>query len=206
MSKESGFTLIELLGAIVILSIMMAIAVPAVTRILIDQRNSTYVKDAIRLASNMDYQVRSDNKMPVPAKGSCIVMNLTYLDDNTFNDAPNDGEYDRLRSYVVARRKNDRDFGDEEYMYYVTLVEKMKTGSYRGINLTPVDNDGNDIFLYKKDAKDNVVVNLAESDTIDLSDNSFEEITDISGYLWNMGVSCNEVELYAPNMEVSNET
>ena len=54
MKNNSGFTMIELLAAIVILGIMMGSAIPIVISVMNDQKNKTYIEDAIRLASNAD--------------------------------------------------------------------------------------------------------------------------------------------------------
>lgn len=190
-NNRSGFTMIELLAAVVILGIMMGIAIPTVMSVLNDQRNDTYVEDAIRLATNMDYKMRSDNKMPVPARGACIAMNLTYLDNNTFNDAPYDGEYDRLASFVVAKR-NTVAASDIEYFYYVRLIEQTKTGAYRGINLKSVEK------LYESDAKDKYVSNLDESSVKNLNSYSQDSLKSlVNGSSYSIG--CSSIIIYAPD-------
>lgn len=190
-NNRSGFTMIELLAAVVILGIMMGIAIPTVMSVLNDQRNDTYVEDAIRLATNMDYKMRSDNKMPVPARGACIAMNLTYLDNNTFNDAPYDGEYDMLASFVVAKR-NTVAASDIEYFYYVRLIEQTKTGAYRGINLKSVEK------LYESDAKDKYVSNLDESSVKNLNSYSQASLKSlVNGSSYSIG--CSSIIIYAPD-------
>ena len=84
--NNKGFTMIELLAAVVVLGILMIVAVPTVTNVLNDSKNKTYIDDSIRLISTFDNQMRKDNMMPVPAINCCIAMNLTYLDNNTFDE------------------------------------------------------------------------------------------------------------------------
>ena len=81
MTKNNlGFSMIELLAAIVILGVLMGVAIPTVINILNDQRNNTYVSDAIKLSTNVDYKMKSDNQMIMPIRGGCVAMNLTYVD------------------------------------------------------------------------------------------------------------------------------
>lgn len=160
MQSNKGFTMIELLAAIVVLGILMGAAVPTVINILNDQKNDTYVEDAIKLASNADYKMRSDNKVEIPPRTTgCVVLTLSYMDNNAFEKAPYGGQYDKYASFVVARRnsKTEENNGAEEYKYYVMLVEKTEAGSYRGVNLA----ESNE--LYNADARDTKIENIGES-------------------------------------------
>lgn len=156
LKKNSGFTMIELLAAVVVLGVMMMVAVPTVMEVLRDSRNKTYIDDAIRFVSTTQYKMNSDNNVPVPSRGGCLIMNLTYIDNNTFNDAPYDGEYDRTVSMVVAKRNPVG--SDEEYVYYVRLLEKLPGDgyAYRGISTFRDVNS-----LYEKKAKDKFVESVA---------------------------------------------
>ena len=75
--NNSGFTMVELLAAMVVLGISMMVAIPSVINLLNDQRSDTYIKDALRLASNVDNELRSDNKITVPRRGVFVAINLT---------------------------------------------------------------------------------------------------------------------------------
>lgn len=160
-----GFTMIELLAAIVVLGILMMSAVPMVINVMNEQKRDLYIQDALRLASNAEYKLRSDNKLDIPARGACIAINLTYMDNNAFEKAPYGGEYDRLSSFVVAHRNTraEHDESGEEYKFYVRLVEKTETGAYRGVNLINYNN------LHKSGARDMYVVNFSESQARSLS-------------------------------------
>lgn len=186
--------MIELLATIVVLGILMGVAVPTVMSILNDSRNRTYVDDSIRMTATFDAELRKDNMMPIPAVGSCIMMNLTYIDNNTFNDAPYDGEYDRLLSFVVARRATL-----SEYKYYPRLVEKLPKGDsgYRGVNLTDSDK------LYEKGAIDLYVKSLSRSNLFDVSAKK-NDMAYLKAELNRYGISCNSIIVYAPNAEDDN--
>lgn len=198
MRKDSGFTMIELLAAIVVLSVLMMVAVPTVMNVLTSSRNRTYVDDSIRLVSTFEAEIKKDNKMPIPAVGNCIVVNLAYLDNNTYNDAPYDGEYDRISSFVVARRDNR-----SSYSYYPRLVEKLPGGDegYRGIDLTEVNR------LYETDAKDLYVKNIGKSKLFDISHESeMGLIAQFNEY----SIACESVIVYAaedlPDTVLDDET
>lgn len=163
IKNNSGFSMMELLAAIVVLGILMGTAVPIVISVLNDQKNKTYVDDALRLASSADYKIRSDNDIQIPKRGGgCILINLAYMDNNSFEKAPYGGEYDVAGSFVLAYRNPSS--MTEEYTYYVRLVEKTKSGGYRGVNLVKADN------LYKKEAKDLYVESMGASTIFDLAD------------------------------------
>lgn len=156
MKNNSGFTMIELLAAIVLLGIMMGSAVPIVISVMNDQKNKTYIDDAIRLAANADNKMRSDNKVEIPPRGGgCVVMSLDYMDNNAFAKGPYDGEYDKAASFVVISRNVSS--ADEEYEYYVRLLEKLESGSYRGVNLIEYNR------LYADAARDIYVENVDSS-------------------------------------------
>lgn len=193
MKREAGFTMMELLAAVVILGILAGIAIPTTMNIVKDQKNNIYIQDALRLATNMDYKMRKDNKAPVPARGSCVAMNLTILDNNTFNDAPYDGSYDRLASFVIAKRSRDV-LSDEEYTYYVRLIEATKSGAYRGVDLVKTDD------LYKDKAKDMYVSNLPVGEVVSLHEflsNPSSLVTLLDDY----SIDCDSVIIYAPNAD-----
>lgn len=131
--NKKGFTLIELLAAMVILAAIMVIAVPNVMGILNNSKSNAYVEDAKKLLSMAEYRFRSDSSIKRPAKGKCIVMTLKYLDNSELDNAPNNGAYDKSKSFVVV--KNVPQNSKNHYVYSVSLAEKMENGTYRGIPL-----------------------------------------------------------------------
>lgn len=195
MSKNNlGFTMIELLAAIVVLGILMGTAVPIVMSVMTDQKNKTYIDDALRLASTADSKIRSDNSIDIPTResdsmrGGCIAISLAYMDNNAFAKAPYGGEYDKYASFVVAYR--NRSSADEEYTYYVRLIEKTEAGSYRGVNLR------NSNLLYNEDARDAYVESLGESVVFALLDYESDTSTLRDMLADSYGVSCSTVLVY----------
>lgn len=133
--NKKGFTLIELLAAMVILAAIMVIAVPNVMGILNNSKSNAYVEDAKKLLSMAEYRFRSDSSIKKPAKGNhCIVMTLKYLDNSELDNAPNNGAYDKSKSFAVIKNIGTSG-GKNKYEYYVSLVEKLENGTYRGIPL-----------------------------------------------------------------------
>lgn len=156
MRNSRGFTMIELLAGIIVLGILMGTAVPTVINIMNDQKSKTYIEDAIRLASNADNKMRVDNKIEIPPRnGGCVVITLSYMNNNAFEKAPYGGVYDKQASFVVASRNAKS--ADEEYTYYVVLVEETEGGGYRGVNLVDVNE------LYLEGARDSKVESIGSS-------------------------------------------
>ena len=130
--NNKGFTLIELLAAMVILAAIMVVAVPNVMGILNNSKADTYVEDAKKLLSLAEYEFRS-NPAYRPPKNDCVVMMLGYLDNTEFDNAPNNGSYEKDNSYVMIVNTPESGSTKNRYLYYVTLDEKMDTNNHRGI-------------------------------------------------------------------------
>ena len=118
--NNKGFTLIELLAAMVILAAIMV------------SKASTYVEDAKKLLSLAEYEFRG-NPIYRPPKGDCVVMTLGFLDNSEFDNAPNNGSYEKDNSYVMIVNSPEVGSTKNRYIYYVTLDEKMEAGGHRGI-------------------------------------------------------------------------
>ena len=128
--NNKGFTLIELLAAIAILSILMVLALPQITNLIGNNRDKVYISDALKMISQAEYKLRTNSSIiEKPDDGECIIFSLNYLDNNSFDNPPNKGEYLRYASFVVV--KNDG--GKLEYS--ALLVEEY-SNSYKGVKLT----------------------------------------------------------------------
>ena len=154
--NRKGFTLVELLATIVIIGILAVFAVPLLTSTLDRSRSKMYVNDAKRLIAQAEYELKaSSSTIEKPDSGNCIVISLAYLNTTAISAGPNGGEYDPSSSFVVVKNVS----GQMEYS--VALIEHLKKGGYRGIELTKGAN------LYNSDAYSRVK-NLTKSDLVDV--------------------------------------
>ena len=129
--SNKGFTLIELLASVVLLGILFGLGIPVLTSMVNSNRDKIYVNDAKKLMSQAEYKIKAASTViEKPSAGDCIVISMVYLESTDFDMAPNRGEYVKTASYVVV--KNNA--GNLEYS--AAIVEKLKDGSYKGIELT----------------------------------------------------------------------
>lgn len=150
--------MVELLAAILIMGILMLIGLPNIIRVLNDNKNATYAEDAKKLITLGESKFRSSTSVSLPiATNHCAVATLKFLDNSEFENPPNDGSYDKLRSFVVFKRTNSNQ-KDERYEYSVQLVQLLKDKvSYKGIPLTKEDN------LYNKRDYNNLILHLDQN-------------------------------------------
>ncbi|MBR2998128.1 MAG: prepilin-type N-terminal cleavage/methylation domain-containing protein [Bacilli bacterium] len=129
--NNKGFTLVELLATLVLLGILMGIGLPILTGLLSNNRNKIYVADINRMIALAETKLNSSSStIEKPDENNCIIMSLTFLDDSSFENPPNQGKYVKDSSYVVIKNT-----GGGNLEYSATLVEKVKN-YYRGIELT----------------------------------------------------------------------
>ncbi len=133
MKKESGFTLVEILATITILGVIAVVAVPNILGVVKRNKDKTYIEDAKKLVSLVEYQFRSGTNKTVPQ-----IVCIKDLETDEFETAPNGGSYDENNSCVKITISNN------EYKYMVTIKEKYESRT-RGIEA--VDSDD----LYKDD-------------------------------------------------------
>ena len=131
--NKKGFTLVELLGVIVILSIIMLIAIPNVVSTLERSKKDTYIADAKKMVSLIQYEIRKD-KISIPGN-TAVDITLSQLATDEINKDPDGYEYDKNKSFVRMQIVNGY------VVYQVQLVTSPKNdGKYRGIKLTDYEN------------------------------------------------------------------
>ena len=132
--NKKGFTLIELLAVIVILGLLMAIAIPSVTRYITQSRKKTmvdsiqsFISAATTAVNEMEFGSMSDSTksfyIPVSNKQEDSCISLEKGGTNPF------GEWDE--TYVVVNYDAD----NFSYNYYFTFIDK----SGYGMKLTKSD-------------------------------------------------------------------
>ena len=158
--KRNGFTLVELLASLTILGILMAVTVPNVVGILTQNREITYNEDAKKMISAAKYKMAGNNGVVRPGNNNCIVMSLGYLDNDEFENPPNDGKYLRDQSFVVIKRVGKR------YQYYVRIAEEMTDDGKTLFGIDVVDEDTleNGVEAKKLDYINNVNVEYSNLD------------------------------------------
>ena len=127
---NKGFTLVELLAAIVILGILAGIGIPLIINLLTTSRDKVYLTDAKKLVAQVEYKIKANSSsIEKPDEGDCILVSMAYVDSSEFDSPPNEGKYQRENSYVLVKNNGGK------LEYSVTIIEKMKKGGYRGVEL-----------------------------------------------------------------------
>jgi len=141
--NKKGFTLVELLGIIVILSLIMFIAIPNITSLVQKNKRNTYIVDAKKMVSLVEYDLRKGNKEK-PNNGEEVKVTLKALSTSDVEKDSDGNVYDVDKSYVKVTRLNGY------LVYYVQLVS-CNGNSCSGIIETNVDNlDGDNKYDYYK--------------------------------------------------------
>lgn len=135
--NKNGFTLVELLGVVVILSIIMLIAIPNVASTLDKSKKDTYIADAKKLVSLVQYEIRKGNVSKPASNGTLVKVTLGSLETSNVTKDPDGYTYDTNNSYILVVRKNDY------LVYYVQLIANTSntagTTKYSGIRLTNIE-------------------------------------------------------------------
>lgn len=177
--NKKAFTLVELLASLVILGVLMLVAVPTVTSLINDNRAETYLEDAKRFVSNVEYSLKTNTNINLPTKNNCIIISLEYLESPDFDNSPSGGEYDAKKSFVVVKNIND------SYEYSVRLIESLKTKGYRGVKLAKYKD------LSGKNAQEKVV-GLKESETFSIDSSLINTYNSNKSYITS-ATSCNNI-------------
>lgn len=126
--NKKGFTLVELLGVIIILSIIMLIAIPNIASMVERSKRDTYISDAKKMVSLVQYEIRKGNANK-PASNQIVVVTLGDLSTSDVEKDSDGNVYDLDKSYVALGRK------DGYIVSYVQLVASDGNGRISGISL-----------------------------------------------------------------------
>lgn len=160
--NKKGFTLVELLAVVVILSILMAVAVPNIISTLDRNKKETYIGDAKKFIALSKNQM--GNKINKPGYGELVRIDLSCLDNEDVKRDPDGNLYDEANSFVIVVRKND------ELVYYVNLIGKSTSGKTRGI-----------VLAEQADLDEEGRMSLVRKDISAPTDTEIQNITGVSG-------------------------
>lgn len=125
MKNKKGFTLIELLAVIVILAILLAVAIPRVTKYISDSRKDSLVTTAKEFADAVEKDATSEKyELPIGTNDVTIVsLDMVKLQKGG-SKSPFNGKWILDSSYVAI--VNIGTDIDPAYKYYVTLTDSKR--------------------------------------------------------------------------------
>ena len=137
--NTKGFTLIELLAVVVILGIIMTIAIPNIIDTLDKNKKNSFLKEAKRAVTSVEYVIRSNPTCELPSDTMVVVVPLNRVKNIDINSSPYDTYYSMKDSFVAIVKSA------QDYEYYIHLVsckdseckneERDSMLQNRGINL-----------------------------------------------------------------------
>ena len=128
--NERAFTLIELLAVIIILGIILTIAIPNVSKIIVDSRKSTYIVSANRFVEATRGFI-NEKQLNLKDKGATFYIPRECIPVNKAKSSPY-GEWKKLWVAVI--------WDGTKYQYYFTALDS----EMQGVKLTNVEKLSND--------------------------------------------------------------
>lgn len=133
--KSKGFTLVELLAVITILSVLVLLAIPMVTRQVENSRKMAFAESATRAVSAVHnyilkdrYSDNEDMSINEECNGTLCVFTLEKINkllDKKLTTSPFGIAYDSQSSIVVQENASD---SKDNYTYFVCLFDLDKNG------------------------------------------------------------------------------
>lgn len=122
---KKGFTLIELLAVIVILAILLAVAIPMVTRYISDSRRDSLVTTAREFADTVEKDATAEKyELPIsPSEVTIVSLDRVQLQKGG-SKSPYNAKWTLDSSYVAII--NVGTDIDPVYKYYVTLADSKR--------------------------------------------------------------------------------
>ena len=153
MKNKKGFTLIELLAVIVILAILLAVAIPQVTKYITNSRKDSYVTTAKDFADAVRKDATGElYDLPIASNDVTIIsINMVELEKGG-TKSPFNGKWVNDSSYVAI--VNTGTDIDPNYKYYVTLTDSKRYT----IALTRDDRVNTDSIVRNSASKEKVKV------------------------------------------------
>ena len=138
--KKNGFTLIEALAVIIILGIIMTIAIPAVSKYILQSDKSAYASDVIAYLETArgEYEMKDYGSYLKSNEIMIVPLKNIELEKGSSKESPF-GKIDLDRSYIliVPEKKG--------YEFYATVVDDTGTGfiekKQNELNKSVIQND-----------------------------------------------------------------
>lgn len=125
MKNRKGFTLIELLAVIVILAILLAVAIPRVTKYISDSRRDSFITTAKEFASTVMNNITSEMYEAPIGTGDVTIVSINMVElQKGGKKSPYNGKWINDSSYVAV--VNVGTDIDPKYDYYVTLTDSKR--------------------------------------------------------------------------------
>ena len=153
MKNNKGFTLIELLAVIIILAILLAVALPMVTKYIRNSRKDSFVTTAKEFAGALEKDSTSElYELPIaPNEVTIVSIDLVKLQKGGLK-SPFNGKWVSDTSYVaIINVGTDL---DPVYKYYVALTDSKRYT----IPLTDSEKVSSDMIVRNDAAKTKVKV------------------------------------------------
>ena len=126
--NKKGFTLIELLAVIVILAILMTLAITAMSGYITNARKDTFITTAQSYAGSARLSYVNGEYDEI-GRGECIAVKTSGIPlESGSKDSPFGKAYKENESYVVIMNVASASAENDEYEYYVQMVDKAGNG------------------------------------------------------------------------------
>ena len=168
--NKKGFTLIELLAVIVILGVLLAIAIPSVSKYISDSKKSTYVSNVKAYANSAVTGALSGAITAPINEGGCTVVTFEKISIEKGGKTSSYGKaYKSDNSFVVIKMQ------DSKFKYYIAANDGDDYGigvSSNGSNTGAlIDFDAlNDSHILKLSSTAYSASGLAKNSTLTLDD------------------------------------
>jgi len=116
-----GFTLVELLAVVLILSIITALSVPIVGKVVEEKRFDTVFLDAKTILREVEYNYIDSMEFPITKLNTLNISSVSLSD------------YDSEQSYVYMDNSE----------FYIVLIGKNKFDGINACNIKQSSNDSN---------------------------------------------------------------
>ena len=185
MKNNKGFTLIELLAVIVILGVLLAIAIPSVSKYINTAKKSTFiinVKEYADAAKKEFNLIDTDMQLPV-SKGEAVVVYFDKLRtalENGGKKSSYGAEFEYNYSYIMV--VNDGDAEKPHYTYYVAALDK------KGYGIGKKEGSAKAHLIAYDDLTNENVVQLGVGQGVFLIEATKSDIVDQNGDIMNVNI------------------